>query len=217
MLPPRLVQWAFILLAALAVFGFVSTARDGETRRACTPLCTLKPNYANRNRLAPDFELKNLDGQVRRLSDYRGRVVIMNFWTKTCPPCLEEMPSFADLAKVLTAHPEVALITISTDESAKDARETLRSVLSSSEVPFEVLMDPESEVVADKYGTQLFPETWFIDPKGVIRARIDGQRDWATALTVDLAKSFLGPLPCEVSFLKGQPGGAQASLCVDDE
>jgi peroxiredoxin len=207
---------AFILLAALAVFGFVSTARDAESRRACTPLCTMKPNYANRNRLAPGFELKNLDGQVKRLSDYRGKVVIMNFWTKTCPPCLEEMPSFADLAKVLTAHPEVKLLTICTDETAKDARETLSSVLSSNEVPFEVLMDPESQVVADKYGTQLFPETWVIDPKGVIRARIDGKRDWATALTVDLAKSFIGPMPCDVSFLKGQASGTHAALCGDE-
>jgi peroxiredoxin len=214
-LPPRVIQLAFILLAAFAVYAFVSTARDGESRRACTPMCSMRPNYAARNRLAPDFELENLNGEKKRMTDYRGQVVIMNFWTKTCRPCLEELPSFADLAKVLEQHPKVTLLTLCTDENAKDARETLSSVLG-GEAPFEVLMDPESKVVADKYGTQLFPETWFIDPAGVIRARIDGQRDWATALTVDLANSLAGPLPCDVAFSKAQPSGPHASLCVEE-
>src|SRR5690606_33325569 len=174
----------------------------------------MQPNYAGQNRLAPDFELENLDGKKVRLSDYRGRVVVMNFWTKTCRPCLEELPSLADLAKVLGQHPELELITICTDETAKDARETLKSVLG-GDPPFEVLMDPDSKVVADKYGTQLYPETWFIDPKGVIRARIDGQRDWATALTVDMAKSLASPFACDVSFARGTPSGPHAALCQD--
>jgi hypothetical protein len=90
----------------------------------------------------------------------------------------------------------------------------LHSVLG-GDPPFEVLMDPDSKVVLDKYGTQLYPETWFIDADGIIRARIDGQRDWATALTVDMAKSFLGPLACDVSFKKGAIAGSHAALCDD--
>ena len=166
-------QFAFIALAAVIVYSFVATAREGEGRRTCTPLCTMRPNYADQNRLAPEFELENLSGKKVRMSDYRGRVVILNFWTKTCRPCLEELPSLGDLAKVLVKHPNMSLVTICTDESAKDAKETLASVMG-GEVPFEVLMDPDSKVVGDKFGTQLYPETWFIDPAGVIRARIDG-------------------------------------------
>ncbi len=177
-------------------------------------MCSMRPNYANNNRLAPDFALKNLDGRTVRLSDYKGRVVILNFWTKSCRPCLEELPSLADLAKVLREHPNIDLLTISTDESAQDARETLKSVLG-GDAPFEVLMDPESKVVSDKYGTQLYPETWFIDAKGVIRARVDGQRDWATALIVDMAESLTGPLACRVSFSRGEPAGPQAIFCDD--
>ncbi len=220
MLEPRQVKLAqvaqvgFIALAALIVYAFVSTARDGEGRRVCTPLCTMRPNYADRNRLAPDFELDNLKGRKVRLSDYRGKVVILNFWTKTCRPCLEELPSLADLAKVLRQHPELELLTICTDDTKQEARETLQSVLG-GDAPFEVLMDPDAKVVTDKYGTQLYPETWFIDPQGVIRARIDGQRDWATALTVDLAKSLASPLACDISFHQGQAKGRHASLCDD--
>jgi len=174
----------------------------------------MRPNYAAQNRLAPDFELANLKGDKVRLSDYRGKVVILNFWTKTCRPCLEELPSLGDLAQVLKRQQGMELVTICTDDTAADAKETLKSVMGGN-VAFEVLMDPESKVVADKYGTTLYPETWFIDPDGVIRARIDGQRDWATALTIDLAKSLQSPIACDISFNQGEPSGSQVSLCED--
>lgn len=210
---PRLAQLGFIVLATLAVYMFVATALDGETRRVCSALCALEPHYADNNRIAPDFELPALSGGKKRLSDYRGKVVILNFWTKTCRPCLEEMPSLADLAKALTKHENVQLLTISTDESFEDARTTLRSVLAGGDPPFEVLLDPDGEVVTDRYGTKLFPETWFIDPKGVIRARFDGARDWAGALPVDLAEVLLGRSTCPLKFRKRQPLGPEASVC----
>jgi thiol-disulfide isomerase/thioredoxin len=209
----RLVELAFIGCAALGVYGFVTAAKDGETRRSCTSLCALQPAYAARNRMAPDFELPSINGGKVRLSSYRGKVVILNFWTKTCRPCLEEMPSIADLAKALKAHPNVALVTITTDEDAKDARDTMKSVLGGGDPPFEVLIDSESSVVRDKYGTKLFPETWFIDQKGVIRARFDGSRSWASAMVIDLAQSLSNPIQCGVAFDGGKAHGAMASLC----
>lgn len=209
----KAVELVFIGCAALGVYGFVSAAKDGETRRSCTSLCALRPEYAARNRLAPDFELPSMAGPKVKLSSFRGKSVILNFWTKTCRPCLEEMPSIADLAKALRAHPNVVLLTITTDESAADARDTLRSVLGGGDPPFEVLIDSESAVVRDKYGTKLFPETWFIDPSGVIRARFDGARSWASPLTIDLAESYRNPLQCEVSFESGRPRGPLAGLC----
>lgn len=210
----QLAQVGVVALAATGVYGFASVAKDGESRRACTALCALRPNYAARNRIAPDFELPALGGGKQRLSDYRGRTVIMNFWTKTCRPCLEEMPAIARLAKVLTAHPDVALLTICTDETLEDARNTLRSVLG-GDPPFPVLLDPEAAIVTDKYGTKLFPETWYVDPKGVIRARFDGVRDWGGPLPVDLGKSLLGPVQCEIEFTQGAARGPEAALCGD--
>jgi thiol-disulfide isomerase/thioredoxin len=209
----KLVELAFIGCAALGVYGFVTAAKDGETRRSCTSLCALRPEYAARNRVAPDFELPSINGKKVRLSSYRGKVVILNFWTKTCRPCLEEMPSIADLAKALKAHPNVALVTVTTDDDAKDARDTLKSVLGGGDPPFEVLIDAESSVVREKYGTKLFPETWFIDQQGVIRARFDGGRAWATPMTIDLAESLNNPIVCEVAFDGGKPHGPMASLC----
>jgi thiol-disulfide isomerase/thioredoxin len=211
---PQLAQIGFIAFACAGVYGFVTAARDGETRRACSALCAMRPSYAGRNRLAPDFELASLGGGKVRLSQFRGKTVIINFWTKTCRPCLEEMPSLASLGKALSGNDKVVLMTISTDETLEDARATLQSVLTGAP-PFLVLLDPESKVVADTYGTKLYPETWFIDPNGVIRARFDGGRDWGNALTVDLAESLAGPIPCEASFLGGQPTEATKGVCAD--
>lgn len=212
--PARAVELIFIACAALGVYGFVTAAKDGESRRACTSLCALKPEYAAQNRLAPEFELPSIRGGKVKLSSYRGKVVILNFWTKTCRPCLEEMPSIADLAKALEAHPKVALVTITIDENVADAKDTLKSVLGGSDAPFEVLVDAESSVVRDRFGTTLFPETWFIDPQGVIRARFDGGRSWASPLTVDLAESLRNPVSqCSVRFELGKARGPLASLC----
>lgn len=209
-----LFQVGFIAFAAAGVYGFVTAARDGESRRACSALCALRPNYAARNRLAPDFELPALGGGKIRLSSFRGKTVILNFWTKTCRPCLEEMPSVASLAKALRDHPDVVLLTVSTDDSLEDARDTMRSVLG-GDPPFPVMIDPDSAVVTDKYGTKLYPETWFIDPNGVIRARFDGGRDWASALTVDLAESLRGGNACGVVFSNGVLKQDEAGVCDD--
>jgi len=212
--PAQLAQLAFVFLAAFAVYSFVSMARDGERRRVCSPLCAMRPNYAERNRLAPTFQLPNLQGQMRRLNDYQGRVVILNFWTKTCRPCLEEMPSLADLGKLIQNRRDVVLVTITTDESADDAKGTLRSVLGGP-APFEVLIDPDAKVVTGKFGTKLFPETWFIDRQGVVRARIDGARDWSGAMPLEFAETLEGPASCPIAFVSGRPSGDFASLCDD--
>jgi thiol-disulfide isomerase/thioredoxin len=209
----KIAQFTCIGLAAVGVYSFVSTARDGETRRACMPMCAMRPDYAALNRLAPDFELPKIGGGTARLSSYRGKTVILNFWSKTCPPCLQEMPSLASLTKALALHPDIVLLTVSTDESVEDARDTMRSVLGGAEPPFVVMVDPELKVVRDKFGTKLYPETWFIDPSGVIRARVDGGREWNAALTIDLAHSFDDPLQCGLEFRDRKPEGPLASLC----
>jgi thiol-disulfide isomerase/thioredoxin len=205
-------QLGFVAIAALAVYGFVSTARDAEARRACGAMCGLRPNYAARDRRAPDFELSTMSGGKARLSDFRGKVVILNFWTKSCQPCLEEMPSLVELAKLLGSRPNVALVTITTDDTAEDAKNTLTSVLGGLP-PFPVLIDPDGTIVNGKFGTKLYPETWFIDAQGVIRARFDGAREWGQPIVIELAESLLAPLSCNIEFSRAKPSGPLAALC----
>ncbi len=207
-----LAQLLFVVAAAATVHGFVRTGIDAEKRNACGALCALQPDYAARNRLAPDFDLPTLRGGRFRLGEHRGEVVILNFWTKTCRPCLEEMPSLVDLGRMLSDREDVRLVTISTDESADDIATTLKSV-GITDPPFEVLIDADAAIVTGKYGTKLFPETWFIDRDGIIRARFDGAREWGEALPASLAESLAGPSSCPVEFLRGLPRRGQAYVC----
>jgi hypothetical protein len=182
----QLAQLAFIALAAALVYAFVTVAQDGEARGACTPLCAIRPAYANHNRTAPDFDLPDLDGKRVRLSSFRGKTVVLNFWTKTCRPCLEEMPSLGDLRAVLGKDPT-----------------------------FPVLIDPDAALVHGKFGTSLYPETWFIDPDGTIRARVDGARDWTNPMVLNVVRMISRPSGCNLTFDRGKPRGDRRAICSD--
>lgn len=213
----QLAQLVFIALAAVAVYGFVTVGRDSEVRRVCVPLCAMRPAYAGQDRIAPDFELSDMEGKKVKLSDFRGKTVVLNFWTKTCKPCLEEMPSFAELARMVGNRKDVVVLTVSTDEGPEAVRDTLRAILRTEKPPFPVLFDPDSTVVTDTYGTTLFPETWLIDKNGVIRARFDGARDWSSTLVLSLIDSFDRPQTCSAQFERGMPKGEGAVICGDLE
>jgi peroxiredoxin len=213
MKPAQIAQLIFIALAALAVYMFVTAAQDGEARASCTAMCALRPAYANQNRLAPDFELPDLSGKPVKLSSFRGKTVVLNFWTKTCRPCLEEMPALSDLS-ILLKNEDAVLVTVSTDDSADDARQTMMAVLN-KEPPFPVLIDVDAKVVGGKFGTKLFPETWIIDPDGVIRARVDGARDWANPLVLDVVRMVSRKSGCGIAFDRGRPRGDRRGLCGD--
>jgi thiol-disulfide isomerase/thioredoxin len=207
-----LVQLAFVAVAAVAVYGFMRTGVDAERRRSCGSLCALRADYAGRNRRVPEVELDSLGGGRVRLADYRGRVVILNFWTKHCPPCLEEMPSLAELAAAVSNRDDVAVLSVCTDETPEEVNETVSSVLGGPS-PFPVLLDPGAQVVTGEFGTELFPETWLIAPDGIIRARFDGPRDFTSPVVMDLIESLLLPTACPADFAGGVPVGAFADVC----
>lgn len=177
--------FALAALATVVVFG--GAVRDGESRRAPDALLRMmQPDYEGRNRTAPDFTLRDKDGRAVRLSDYRGRTVVLHFWSRTCPPCIDELqrslPAFDELVQ---GRSDVALILVTTDPNW-DAVSTL--VPEGFRSP--ILFDPQSSVVGAKYGTRLFPETWVIDPRGVIRARFDRTLEWDSSVFFDFLQSL---------------------------
>ncbi len=204
----------FVAAAGVLVYSFVSVAREGETRRRCAPMCLLHPDYAEANRSAPDFSLKDMTGKPVTLSSFRGKVVVLNFWTKTCGPCLEELPSIADLTRILHDRSDVQVLTVSIDEGPEDVADTLRAVLREPP-PFPVLFDPENEIVSRKYGTHLFPETWVIDAHGIIRARFDGARNWSSSSVVELVDQLRAGGYCPMDVDDQGSRGEGAKVCED--
>ncbi|TDQ40312.1 peroxiredoxin family protein [Aureibacillus halotolerans] len=112
--------------------------------------------------LAPDFSLKNADGETVRLSDYRGKPVLLNFWASWCEPCKEEMPVFQDYYE--SENPSVQLLTVNattTERSKKDAVNFVRA----NGFTFPVVYDTKSEVIPD-YRAYYLPVTFMIDADG---------------------------------------------------
>ncbi len=205
-------QVAFVLVASLLVYGFVAVTKEGEARRLCSAPCLLHPDYLAADRRAPDFALKDLRGNTVTLESLRGKVVVLNFWSKTCGPCLEEMPNLAELTKVLRDRPDVAVVAVSVDDGPDDVNPTIKTVLR-EDPPFTLLFDPDSRVVGDKYGTHLYPETWFIDKRGVIRARFDGAREWNNPLVVNFIDALRQGDYCAVKIDGTTLRGKAAQIC----
>ncbi len=126
-----------------------------------------------RGAAAPDFSLAGLDGgQPIGLSDYQGRVVLVNFWATWCKPCEDEMPSMERLYQAL--HPDgFELVAISVDGDAALVR-AFRERLG---ISFPIALDPEMDV-SRLYQTTGFPESLLVDSRGIIIERYVGPRDW---------------------------------------
>ncbi len=208
----RVGQLAFVLGAAVLVYSFVSSAQDGQVRNMCSHLCALMPNYVGENKLAPEIELPDLLGRTTRLSSLRGKTVVLVFWSTSCPSCKQQMPHLADLAQVVRASPELAMLTVAVDDSPQLVRQTLSASIG-DETPFPVLLDGDSKVVLGRYGTRLFPETWVIDPDGIIRARFDGPRDWAGGPALSFIKSVSKGELCPMALQAGFISGPGANVC----
>jgi thiol-disulfide isomerase/thioredoxin len=110
---------------------------------------------------------------------------VLNFWTVTCQPCVEEMPTLLALAHVLRDRDDVELASISVDRDMA----TVRTVVP-EESNLEVLLDPDRSVTRRKFGTRLYPETWIIDPQGIVRLRVDGRRDWGSPVVLNVIDSY---------------------------
>lgn len=188
------------LVGAPIFYMLLGAIEDGEKRRHEAPLRAvlgdevvnstlrherLRENYVGNDRRVPDVTLQTRRGPIR-LRDLRGKVVVLNFWTVTCGPCLEEMPSLIELAARARASGDVELIAVSTDRDWQ----TVNGVVGENS-PLQVALDANHEIVRSRFGTRLFPETWIIDGNGVVRVRVDGARDWSTPVAWDLIRSYL--------------------------
>ncbi|MBN2801385.1 MAG: redoxin domain-containing protein [Deltaproteobacteria bacterium] len=110
--------------------------------------------------VAPSFVLQDLNGKTVRLEDFRGQVVVLNFWATWCGPCRAEIPTFSRFAQ---RHPEVPVLGIAVDGS----RAQLRSAQKSMGIAYPILLGDKATVAA--YGASTLPTTVIVDEEGHIR------------------------------------------------
>jgi peroxiredoxin len=120
---------------------------------------------------APEFTVQDADRSVK-LSDFRGQIVVLNFWATWCPPCVEEMPSLVEMQRRMKAKGiTVVAVSVDVDQSA------YLQFLKEHNVNLLTVRDPGQKSNA-LYGTFRFPETYIIDRQGVMRRKFVGGVDW---------------------------------------
>lgn len=120
---------------------------------------------------AKDFTVQDSDHQVS-LNQFRGQVVIVNFWATWCPPCEQELPSLIDMQNRLRGRGVVVLgVSIDVDGDAYHRFVKQRGV------NFITVRDPERRI-PDMYGTSGWPESYIIDRQGVVRRKVVGPINW---------------------------------------
>ncbi len=139
---------------------------------------------------APDFEAVDYTGQKTRLSAYRGKVVFLNFWQTTCPPCKEETPSMDRLAGLVGAS-DFVVLALASETSFDPVRQFFPQGTTMT-----VLLDPPDDShsvgqIARRFGTEKWPETYLIDRSGMVRYYFINSRRWDSDNAVDCVRSML--------------------------
>ena len=132
------------------------------------------PSQTTLPRPAPDFLLPDMGGQAVRLSQLKGKVVLLNVWATWCGPCRKEMPTMEALARRLSGE-DFVLLAVNQDV---DGAVTVKPYLQEGGYTFPVLLDVQGEV-GRKYGVTGYPETFIIDRQGQVVYHHIGYNDWA--------------------------------------
>lgn len=120
----------------------------------------------------PPLALNDLNGKPRKLEDYRGKVVMVQFWATYCPPCLKEMPSMMRLQAKLAGKP-FAILAVNMGETEKEVKDFLARV----NADFTILMDNDGKALG-AWKVFVAPSTFLVDPKGNIRYALQGGAEW---------------------------------------
>ncbi len=126
-----------------------------------------KPTLVGKN--APDFTVSDGANTVH-LANYRGKVVLLNFWASWCGPCIQETPALVQLHH---ERPDLAILAVSIDEDP----DAYQRFLQHFHVDLTTVRDP-NQTAAKLYHTDGWPETYIIDRNGIIRRKVVGDPDW---------------------------------------
>ncbi|WP_419883987.1 peroxiredoxin family protein [Peribacillus sp. B-H-3] len=132
---------------------------------------------------APDFELNTLEGKKVKLSEFKGKKVLINFWATWCEPCKEEMPHLEEFYKKSASDTAVLAINI-------DPENDVKGYAGKMGLTFPILLDNQekSKAVNERYGVAAVPSSFLVDSKGIIRQKFIG------AINFDVMKKSIGQL-----------------------
>jgi len=162
--PARAGLFAFVRTLLAILVAILLAAPPGARAQALAPWT---------GGATPALDLRALDGVRHRLADYRGRVVLVNFWATWCAPCRAEMPSIERLRRSLEGEPFVVLAV-----NVGEPPDAIRAFAATVPMRFPLLLDPDRQATRD-WRARALPITFIVGPEGRIRYQAVGERDWS--------------------------------------
>jgi DsbE subfamily thiol:disulfide oxidoreductase len=176
--------WLLSVLFFIAVLVSASSLLSAETARINYKLVPNLQEMTDHSP-APQFTLPNLEGGKVGLKDFRGKLVLLNFWASWCVPCREEMPAMERLYQKYRDHGFVIV-----GVNLKDDKKSALSFVKELKITFPIAFDPNGEVGLI-YGAWGLPTTYLIDANGIALARAWGPADWYSPGARDLIEALL--------------------------
>ena len=134
---------------------------------------------------APNFSIVTEKGKTISMSDFGGKLLVLNFWATWCPPCMEEMPSLDQFASTMK-NSGVVVLAVSIDKNEK----AYKTFLQRTRPAFEAAYDPDANVSCE-FGTYKWPETYVIDKSGKVIQKVISNQDWMAPQVINSIKALL--------------------------
>jgi peroxiredoxin len=163
----RVLLTIFLVLVVTIPIILISLKDRGARSRFKRPLKEGRP--------APDFTFSDLEGRKVSLSDFRGKVVLVNIWATWCPPCRDEMPSMQKLYERFKGK-NFEILAVSIDGNAHEA---VAPFVQKLHLTFPVLLDPKGKTEG-LYRITGVPESFIVDREGILVNKVIGPMDWSS-------------------------------------
>lgn len=128
---------------------------------------------SKKSKPAPDFSVRDIQGNEVRLEDFKGKVIFLNFWATWCEPCKKELPSMQRLYESLDRD-KFEILAVSIDRGNEDR---VREFVNKYNLTFPVLIDPDQKI-RKRYFVMGLPTSYLIDTHGTLQGFVSGAREW---------------------------------------
>lgn len=173
-------QKLIILVIGIAI-GLSFAFWDVIAPPAGEPVPTAEKKVVSTRPQAPDFTFTDLNGMEHKLSDFKGKMVMVNVWATWCPPCIFEIPQLVELAR--RSPDDLVFIGLSVDDQPQPIGEFLKGL--PEDVQENIALDnvyfahdKDKKISKDMLEITKYPETLIIDKNGGIKTKIEGVDDW---------------------------------------
>ena len=174
-----------VLAGAVVLYNDLSNSVAPEQLATEPQIPTDEATSANRT-AAPDFTVLDMDGNERKLSEFIGKPIVLNFWASWCGPCKSEMPDFD--AAYQQYGTEIHFLMVNCTTSSRETMDSAKALIADEGFTFPVYFDTTG-YAADTYGAYSIPLTFFIDAEGYLEAYASGAIDGETLQTgIDLIR-----------------------------